>query len=51
MSRATGVTLPAPPFVPGMSTTTRSWERGPSCCSQIRSYFAGPGAGPTFIGA
>jgi hypothetical protein len=50
MSRATGVMLPAPPFVPGTSTSTLSAPAGPSCCTKTRSYFAGPGPGGTFIG-
>ena len=50
ISRATGVMLPAPPSVPGTSTTTWSAPAGPICCTQTRSYFAGPGPGGAFIG-
>jgi len=50
MSRATSDMLPAPPFVPGTSTSTFLAPAGPSCCTKTRSYFAGPGPGGAFIG-
>ncbi len=50
MSRATGTMPPAPPFVPGTSTSTFRAATGPSCFTKTRSYFAGPGPGGTFIG-
>ena len=43
MSRATGTMPPAPPFVPGTSTSTFRAASGPSCFTKTRSYFAGPG--------
>ena len=36
---------PAPPCVPGTSTSTRSADAGPNFSIRTLSYFAGPGPG------